>query len=83
MHFTEELISLAEQSARDLGHSVTRMRTRPAHDAFNMLRVCPVELIFVPCRDGISHNELEWSTPEHCAAGADVLLRSVVQRADR
>jgi len=83
VHFTEELISLAEQSARDLGHSVTRMRTRPAHDAFNMLRVCPVELIFVPCRDGISHNELEWSTPEHCAAGADVLLRSVVQRADR
>jgi N-carbamoyl-L-amino-acid hydrolase len=81
--FSEELIALTEQSARELGHSVTRMRTRPGHDAFNMLRLCPVELIFVPCRDGISHNELEWCSPEHAAAGADVLLRAVHERADR
>ncbi len=83
VYFTDELVTMAERAAGELGHSVTRMRTRPAHDAFNMLRVCPVELIFVPCRDGISHNELEYSTPQHCAAGADVLLQAVLERANR
>ena len=83
VHFTEDLIGEAEQAARDLGHSVTRMRTRPGHDAFNMLRVCPTELIFVPCRDGISHNELEYCSPEHAAAGADVLLGAILGRANR
>ncbi len=83
VYFSDELVSLAETSAQDLGYSVTRMRTRPGHDAFNMLRLCPVELIFVPCRDGLSHHELEYCSPEHAAAGANVLLRSVLNRANR
>jgi N-carbamoyl-L-amino-acid hydrolase len=81
--FTEALIALTETVAAELGHSVVRMRTRPGHDAFNMLRICPTELIFVPCRDGLSHNELEYCSPEHCAAGADVLLHALVRRAGR
>ena len=81
--FTEELIALTETVAKDLDLSVTRMLTRPGHDAFNMLRVCPTALVFVPCRGGISHNELEFCEPEHCAAGADVLLHALIQRADR
>jgi N-carbamoyl-L-amino-acid hydrolase len=80
--FTEDLIGLTETVARDLGYSVTRMRTRPGHDAFNMLRICPTELIFVPCRDGLSHNELEYCAPDHCAAGANVLLNAVLRRAN-
>jgi N-carbamoyl-L-amino-acid hydrolase len=82
VHFTEDLVSLTEQAAGDLGYSATRMRTRPGHDAFNVLRLCPTELIFVPCREGISHNELEYCSPEHVAAGANVLLQVVARRAD-
>jgi N-carbamoyl-L-amino-acid hydrolase len=81
--FTEELIALTETIAADLSLSVTRMRTRPGHDAFNMLKICPTALIFVPCRGGISHNELEFCEPEHCAAGANTLLHAIVRRADR
>lgn len=81
--FTEDLIAMTESVAKDLGLSVTRMMTRPGHDAFNMLNVCPTALIFVPCRGGISHNELEFCEPEHCAAGANVVLHALVQRADR
>lgn len=81
--FTEELIALTEAVATGLGLSVTRMRTRPGHDAFNLPRLCPTALIFVPCRDGLSHNELEYCEPEHCAAGANVLLHALIQRADR
>jgi N-carbamoyl-L-amino-acid hydrolase len=83
VHFSEELVAMTEQVARELGHSVVRMRTRPGHDAFNMLRLCPTELIFVPCRDGISHNELEWCSPAHVAAGANVLLQAMLRRAER
>ena len=35
-------------------------------------------MIFVPCKDGISHNESEWTTFDECAAGAQVLLNSVL-----
>ena len=81
--FSEELIALTETVATDLSLSVTRMRTRPGHDAFNMLKICPAALIFVPCRGGLSHSELEFCEPEHCAAGANVLLNAIIQRADR
>lgn len=81
--FTEDLIALTETVATDLGLSVTRMRTRPGHDAFNMLNLCPTALIFVPCRDGLSHNELEFCEPKHCAAGANVLLHALIRHADR
>jgi N-carbamoyl-L-amino-acid hydrolase len=83
VHFDEAMVALTEACAAKLGHTYQRMRTRPGHDAFNMTRLCPTELIFVPCRDGLSHSELEWCSPEHCAAGADVLLHAALQRANR
>ena len=36
-------------------------------------------MIFVPSRGGISHNEAEWTSQEHCAAGAQVLLNAVLE----
>jgi N-carbamoyl-L-amino-acid hydrolase len=39
-------------------------------------------MIFVPCENGISHNELEEATPEDLAAGCNVLLHAVVERAN-
>lgn len=82
-HFAEELVALTEQVAGALGHSAMRMRTRPGHDAFNMVALCPTALIFVPCRNGLSHNETEWCEPAHCTAGAAVLAEAVLRRADR
>jgi N-carbamoyl-L-amino-acid hydrolase len=38
-------------------------------------------MIFVPCEDGISHNEVENATPEDLAAGCNVLLQAMVSRA--
>ena len=46
-----------------------------------MSRVAPTGMIFVPCVDGLSHNEAEAITPEWAAAGADVLLRAVLRSA--
>jgi len=82
-HFDEGLIGLVEDVAASLGHSVMRLRTRPGHDAFNMVALCPTELVFVPCRGGLSHNEREWCEPAHVTAGAAVLAEAIRRRADR
>src|SRR5260221_135998 len=51
------------------------------HDAAYVNRVAPTAMIFVPCADGISHNEVESATPEDLAAGCNVLLRAMLDRA--
>lgn len=51
------------------------------HDACNMALIVPTGMIFVPCEDGISHNELESARPDHLAAGCDILLQVMVERA--
>lgn len=43
------------------------------HDARNLHHVCDSGMIFVPSRDGVSHNESEWTGPEHLTAGTRVL----------
>jgi len=51
------------------------------HDACNLSLVAPTGMIFVPCEDGVSHNERENARPEDIAAGCDVLLHAMVERA--
>jgi beta-ureidopropionase / N-carbamoyl-L-amino-acid hydrolase len=46
-----------------------------------MAAVCPTAMVFVPCKDGISHNEAEHATSAHCTAGANVLLHTVLKLA--
>ena len=53
------------------------------HDACYLAQVAPTGMIFVPCVDGISHNEIEEISPEWAAAGAQVLLHAVTEMADR
>ena len=48
-----------------------------------MADVCPAEMIFVPCKDGISHNVTEYSAPEDLENGANVLPNVVYARAMR
>ena len=43
-----------------------------------MARIAPTAMIFVPCRDGISHNEIEDADPRHLEAGANVLLGAML-----
>ena len=55
---------------------------RAGHDAMHLAKICPSGMIFVPCKDGVSHNEAESATPEHLAAGARVLAEALVALAD-
>jgi beta-ureidopropionase / N-carbamoyl-L-amino-acid hydrolase len=66
-------------SAARLGLSTLVLPSRAGHDAWNIARVAPAGMIFIPCRDGVSHNEAEYADFEHIAASADVLLGAVIE----
>ena len=61
-----------------LGYSHRRITSGAGHDACNLATVIPAAMIFVPCKDGVSHNELEDATQADCAAGANVLMHTVL-----
>ncbi|OIQ69462.1 putative hydrolase [mine drainage metagenome] len=46
-----------------------------------MARLAPSGMIFIPCLNGISHNEIESATPEDITAGCNVLLHAMLERA--
>ena len=57
------------------------MPSGAGHDAQMFAPNCPTAMIFVPSKDGLSHNINEFTAPEHIAPGVDVLLRVVLGQA--
>jgi len=49
------------------------------HDAMHMQKLCPIGMIFVRSRNGLSHNPEEYSSPEDCGDGAEVLCRTLLK----
>jgi N-carbamoyl-L-amino-acid hydrolase len=80
-HFDQKLVGAVETAAGALGYSNRRITSGAGHDACNLNARIPTAMIFVPCKDGISHNELEDATQPDCAAGANVLLHTVLSLA--
>lgn len=78
VHFDPKLIGLVREAAERLGLAHRDIVSGPGHDAAYVARVAPTTMIFVPCRDGISHNEAEETTIDQCAAGAQVLMNAVL-----
>src|ERR1051325_121108 len=76
--FDKDCIAAVREGARVSGLSTRDMISGAGHDAAYVARVAPAAMIFVPCKDGISHNEVEYSSKEQCAAGAQVLLQAVL-----
>ena len=79
--FDTDCVHSVQAAAEMLGLSSRKIVSGAAHDAVYLSRVTPTSMIFVPCKDGISHNEIEDARPEHLEAGANVLLHAVLARA--
>jgi beta-ureidopropionase / N-carbamoyl-L-amino-acid hydrolase len=77
-HFNKEFVGAVESAAEALGYSHRRITSGAGHDACNLNNVMPTAMVFIPSKDGISHNELESSTQDDCAAGANVLMHTVL-----
>ena len=68
-----------DESAKQLGLTTKALPSGAGHDAQEIADICPVGMIFVPSRDGISHSPREFSKPEDIANGANVLLQSLLR----
>lgn len=79
--FAPELVDAIRDGAKALGLSSMDAISGAGHDAVYLARVAPTAMIFVPCKDGISHNEIEDADPAHLEAGCNVLLQAMLQRA--
>ena len=77
--FSEDLLAGLDRAAASLGLKTKRMLSGAFHDALFVSRVAPAAMIFVPCRDGLSHNEAEYAAPHHVVSGARMLLLSTIE----
>jgi N-carbamoyl-L-amino-acid hydrolase len=76
--FNTKLVDAVEHATKALGYNHRRITSGAGHDACNLANVVPAAMISVPCKDGVSHNELEDATQADCAAGANVLMHTVL-----
>jgi N-carbamoyl-L-amino-acid hydrolase len=82
VRFDADVVTAIEQAAASLGTSHRRMVSGAGHDAQQMAAVAQSAMIFVPSVGGISHNPDEYTRPEDVAAGANVLLHTLLQLAE-
>ncbi len=80
--FDADCAAAVRRAAEEAGFAHRDIVSGAGHDACHINQVAPTAMIFVPCADGISHNETESATPEDLAAGCNVLLRAMLSRAD-
>lgn len=80
--FDQSCVSAVRKAAESLGLEHRDIVAGAGHDACYLSKVAPASMVFIPCVDGISHNEVEDAKPEWVTAGANVLLRAMVERAE-
>lgn len=77
--FADDVMAILEGSIKEHGYSYQRLISGAGHDAQELASLCPTGMVFVPGEhEGISHNPREYSTPEACERGAQVLLDAVL-----
>ncbi len=76
--FHTDCIAAVQKAADALGYSNMPAVSGAGHDAVYMARLAPAGMIFIPCKDGISHNEIEDAKPAHIEAGCNVLLQAML-----
>ncbi|HEY5801838.1 MAG TPA: M20/M25/M40 family metallo-hydrolase, partial [Burkholderiaceae bacterium] len=79
--FHPECVDAVRKATATLGYPAMDVVSGAGHDAIYMARLAPSGMIFVPCKDGISHNEIEDAQAPHLEAGGNVLLHAMLERA--
>lgn len=73
-HYVSGMI---EKACKEEGISCKPMNSGGGHDAMNMAHLAPAGIIFIPCRDGISHNAREFADPADIMAGIHILTKTL------
>lgn len=77
VQFDKRIADLITTVSEENGYFCTRLNSGAGHDAQMMARICPAAMIFVPSKDGVSHNPKEYTSPELLDAGAEVLFKAI------
>jgi beta-ureidopropionase / N-carbamoyl-L-amino-acid hydrolase len=77
--FSAEMTRIVAAAASSHNHPVFELVSGAFHDALFITAVCPVGMVFIRCREGISHNPLEYAEPADVTAGAEVLLSTLLE----
>ncbi len=70
---------LIHDECKTLNLEAPEIMSGPFHDAIMLSYVCDYGMIFVRCKDGISHNPLEYASYEDLALGAEIMYGTVLQ----
>jgi N-carbamoyl-L-amino-acid hydrolase len=79
--FDQKCIEAVSNAATALNYPHQQIVSGAGHDACQICRVAPTSMIFVPCADGLSHNEQESAKPEDLEAGCNVLFQAMINLA--
>ncbi|MGE8644276.1 Zn-dependent hydrolase [Acinetobacter vivianii] len=77
-YFDPTCVATVQDAVNSLGYSNQTIVSGAGHDAINIAKHCPTTMIFIPCIDGLSHNEAEDIYMQDAAQGADVLLNAIL-----
>jgi allantoate deiminase len=78
---SETVRDAAEAACEEIGISPYALASGAAHDGMQLVDLCPMGMVFVRSKNGVSHSPDEWSSREDCEAGAEVLYRTVLDLA--
>jgi ureidoglycolate amidohydrolase len=78
---SQTVLEAARAACNEMNLIPKEMVSRAYHDSLFMARLCPISMIFIPCRDGVSHRPDEFSSREDIARGVEVLARTMVHLA--
>ncbi len=80
--FNDSCVAAVREGTQAHGYSSREIVSGAGHDACYLAGVAPTSMVFIPCIDGISHNEIEDVKPEWITAGANVVLSAILQKAE-
>lgn len=83
VQLSDTMIEIISSAADEGGYRWMRMPSGAGHDAQTLAPYVDTGMIFVPCKNGISHSPLEWVEPQDAASGCQVLLNTIKELAVR
>jgi N-carbamoyl-L-amino-acid hydrolase len=75
------VVDLLEHICKEQGIPCKKMVSRAYHDSLFMARLAPIAMVFIPCRNGVSHRPDEFARPEDIALGARILAQALAKLA--
>jgi N-carbamoyl-L-amino-acid hydrolase len=83
VRFDPDCIAAVQRAAEAAGYASREIVSGAGHDSAYIARVAPTTMVFVPCEKGLCHNEAEHAEKRDVVAGANVLLRAVLDMDER